>query len=181
MITIRPVLPDDLDFLVEADLLSDGWMPVTTDEKSAHRERIAAYVTGGSDTGWVAEDDQTGARAGMILVRFRDRQNEPDTEANRFLFRYLEDGIFPADGRFCEVYQLWVEPAYRRWGIAMRLKQQIEAESIRRGMSMIYTHTETRNTHVIELNQKLGYQVVRTGPIWDEAPRTSLVKRLIKA
>lgn len=178
MITIRPVEPDDLDFLVESDLLSDGWMPVTEDEKSAHRERIAAYVAGGEDTGWIAVDDPSGARAGMIVVRFRDRQNEPDTEANRFLFRFLDEAIFPPDGRFCEVYQLWVEPAYRRRGIAMRLKQHIEAESIRRGMSMIYTHTETRNAHVIELNQKLSYQIVRTGPIWDEVPRTSLVKRL---
>ena len=46
---------------------------------------------------------------------------------------------------------------------------------------MIYTHTETANAHVIELNRKLGYEIVRRGPIWDEIERTSLVKWLVRA
>lgn len=181
MITLRPTQPDDLDYLIASDLLSDGWTPTTEDVIAAHHAKIAAFVAGGDDTGWIAEDDQTGERAGMILVRFRDRYHEPPTDANLFLFRALDDAIFPASGRFCEVYQLWVGPTYRRQGIATRLKQQIEVESLRRGIEMIYTHTEARNEHVIELNQKLGYRIVRTGPIWDEVPRTSLVKWLMKA
>jgi ribosomal protein S18 acetylase RimI-like enzyme len=71
-----------------------------------------------------------------------------------------------------------VAPAYRRQGIATRLKQRIEEETRQRGMQMIYTHTDAKNEHVIELNRKLGYQFVRCGPLWDEVPRTSLVKWL---
>jgi ribosomal protein S18 acetylase RimI-like enzyme len=114
----------------------------------------------------------------MILVRFRDRFHEPDNEANRYLFRYLDSSIFPADGRFCEVFNLWVDKAYRRRGIATQLKQCAEAETRRRGIQMIYTHTMASNRHVLELNDKLGYQAVRTGPLWDQTPRTSLVKWL---
>jgi len=43
---------------------------------------------------------------------------------------------------------------------------------------MIYTHTEHTNTHVLALNEKLGYHEVRRGPIWDEIERVSLVKYL---
>ena len=114
----------------------------------------------------------------MILVRFRDLFNEPGNEANRFLFRFLDRTIFPEDGRFCEVFQLWVAPAYRRQGIATLLKLHIEEEARQRAFWMIYTHTEAQNEHVIELNRKLGYQIVRCGPIWDDILRTSLVKWL---
>jgi ribosomal protein S18 acetylase RimI-like enzyme len=184
MITLRKAQPDDLNFLVETDLLEDGYTPnpaeppMTVTEQAAHRTKISAFVTGPNDAGWVAEDAATGAKVGMILVRFRDRQHEPNNEANRFLFRFLADSIFPEDGRFCEVFQLWVAPAYRRQGIATRLKRQIEEEARQRAIRMIYTYTETQNEHVIELNRKLGYQVVRCGPLWDETPRTSLVKWL---
>jgi hypothetical protein len=34
---------------------------------------------------------------------------------------------------------------------------------------------------VIELNRKLGYRTVRSGPLWDEVPRASLVKWLKSA
>ena len=185
MITIRLARPADLDFLIESDLIEDGYTvdpdePAMTDaDRAAHRIKIAAFVDGPTDTGWVAEDGLDGAKVGMILARFRDLGHEPDTEANRFLLRFLDRDVFPADGRFCEVFQLWVAPAYRRQRIATRLKQQIEEETRRRGMCMIYTHTEARNEHVIELNRKLGYRPVRTGPLWDDVPRTSLVKWLL--
>jgi hypothetical protein len=43
---------------------------------------------------------------------------------------------------------------------------------------MIYTHTETSNPHVIQLNLNLGYHEVRRGPLWDATERVSLVKWL---
>ena len=178
MIRIRPATIDDLDFLVAADLQVDYGGPLPEDERAAHREKIAAFARGGADAGWLAEDEQNGAKAGMILVRFRDRAHEPPTEANQFLFRFLDASIFPSDGRFCEIFQLWVAPEYRRQGLATRLKQTIEAAARQRGLEMIYTHTAASSTHVIELNRKLGYQPVRCGPLWDEVPRTSLVKWL---
>jgi ribosomal protein S18 acetylase RimI-like enzyme len=182
MFTIRPADLSDLDFLVETDLLNEGYTPtpdeapLTDEERAAHREKIAAFVTVQTEAGWVAIDAGTDQRVGMILARFRDRSNELPTEANLFLFRFLDDSLFPADGRFCEIFQLWVNPQYRRRGIATRLKKEVEAETRRRGMGMIYTHPEETNTHVVEMNLRLGYQQVRCGPIWDEVPRISLVK-----
>ncbi len=184
MVTIRKAQPVDLDFLVEIELLGEGYTfnpddpPTTEEDQAAYRAKISAFVCGSTDIGWIAEDDLTGTKAGMILVRFRDLFNEPGNEPNRFLYRFLNETIFPTDGRFCEVYNLWVAPAYRRHGVATRLKQQIEEEARQRAVGMIYTHTEAQHDHVIELNRKLGYQIVRTGPVWDDVLRTSLVKWL---
>ena len=184
MINIRKAHPEDLDFLVETDLLGEGYTvdpeepSMTEEDRAAHRIKISAFVCGRDDSGWIAEDELSGEKTGMILARFRDLYHEPGTEANQFLFRFLDRDIFPEDGRFCEVFQLWVAPAYRRQGIATRLKQQIEGESRQHGVRMIYTHTEAQNEHVIELNRKLGYRIVRSGPLWDDILRTSLVKWL---
>lgn len=188
MAFIRRATVEDLDFLVAADLLGEGYTtdpeeaPMSEAERAAHREKIRAFVTGENDAGWVAIDEASQERIGMILARYRDRHHEADNEANRFLLRFFDDGTFPvrlpADGRFCEVFNLWVDPRFRRQGLATRLKNQIEEEAQRRSVCMMYTHTETANQHVIELNQKLGYQEIRRGPLWDDVPRVSLVKWL---
>jgi ribosomal protein S18 acetylase RimI-like enzyme len=91
----------------------------------------------------------------------------------------LSVDLFPADGGFCEIFQLWVAPEYRRQGLATHLKQQAEEEAQRRGINLLYTHTEESNKHVIELNLKLGYSEVRRGPMWDEAVRVSLIKQMV--
>ena len=182
-VKIRPAGVEDLDFLVESDLRGDGYTnteeveELLPENRREHRAKIAGFVAGGEDMAWIAETS-AGELVGMILARYRDFGHEADIEANRFLLRFLPREIFPEDGRFCEVFNLWVHPDYRRRGLATRLKQGIEAEAVRRGMSMMYTHTESANPHVVELNLKLGYQVVRIGPIWDAVERVSLVKWL---
>ena len=178
MVTIRKAHLADLDFLVDADLNSDGSILESDDEITEHRVKISAFADGTNDMGWIAEDELTAEKAGMILVRFRDRYHEPATEANLFLFRFFDAAVFPEDGRFCEIFQLYVVPTYRRQGIATQLKQQAEIETRQRGIKMIYTHTASENEHVIDLNRKLGYQFVRCGPLWDDVYRTSLVKWL---
>ena len=179
---------EDLDFLVETDLSSEGYtinpeeQPLTDQERADHREKIKAFVTTENDAAWVVIDPPSGERVGTIMVRFRDRYHEPDTEANRFLLRFFDDGTFPtplpADGCFCEIFNLWVHPNFRRLGLATALKLHIEEEARQRGICMIYTHTEAANPHVVELNRKLGYQEIRCGPLWDDVPRVSLVKWL---
>jgi ribosomal protein S18 acetylase RimI-like enzyme len=182
-VVIRPAGLADLDYLVATDLLGEGYtdsvdaVPPHGASLPEHRAKIAAFVAGAEDMAWICEHE-TGDPVGMIMARYRDLFHEANTEANRFLYRFLDKAIFPVDGRFCEVFNLWVHPAWRRQGLATALKLTIENEARRRGMSMVYTHTETTNAHVIELNRKLGYQIVRVGPIWDEIERTSLVKWL---
>jgi ribosomal protein S18 acetylase RimI-like enzyme len=183
-LTIRRAALADLDFLVKADLLNEGYTPgeaevvLNSAGQAEHRAKIGAFVDGADDAAWVARMAGIGQPVGMILARFRNRLHELPTEANLFIFRYLGTELFPEDGRFCEVFNLWVHPSHRRRGLATCLKFEIEAEAKRGEIRMIYTHTEAANRHVIDLNLKLGYQIVRTGPLWDEVPRTSLVKWL---
>ncbi|MCR8642009.1 GNAT family N-acetyltransferase [Paenibacillus sp. N1-5-1-14] len=76
------------------------------------------------------------------------------------------------------VFQLWVDREHRRGGIATKLKQKLEELAKTIDVNLIYTHTEEKNSHVIELNEKLGYKIIRRGPIWDEIVRVSLIKQL---
>ena len=69
-------------------------------------------------------------------------------------------------------------PAYDCRNHDTCLKRQAEAESLRRGVRLLCTHTEERNAHVIRMNRKLGYHEVRYGHIWDEIVRVSLIKPL---
>ena len=55
MINIRKARAEDLEFLVEADLLEDGYTvdpdepSMTEEELAAHRKKIAAFVCGPDD------------------------------------------------------------------------------------------------------------------------------------
>ncbi len=184
MLKIRQAVLDDLDFLVKADLSGDGYAEpateMTEEELQTHREKIGAFVIdNGRHGAWVCVDSESDELIGMILCRFRQWNplNSDEFESDS-VFHKLPDNVFPRDGRFCEVFQLWVDERYRRRGLGTRLKEQLEHESRRRGIKMIYTHTEEENLHVLELNRRLGYEEVRRGPIWDDAIRVSLVKRL---
>ena len=183
MYTLRLAEPSDLDFLVEVDLRDEGLsIPIVSDPApealSEHREKIAAFVTDADHAAWVIEEDEGQRQVAMILVRFRERSREEPT-GQHILFGELGDKWLPADGRFGEVFQLWVAPDCRRRGFATRLKNQFEMETQRRGIGLLYTHTETINEHVRALNRKLGYQEIRRGPLWDDVERVSLVKQLL--
>ena len=183
-IMIRRAGLADLDFIYEADLLAEGFTfdplpePLTPEEKVEYRQRLERFLTTADEAGWIAEDIRDGQRAGMIVVRFRDLKHEPPSDENLFLLQFFDPSIFPPDGRFCEIFNLWVHPAYRRRGLATCLKLAAEGETRARGVGMIYTHTEAGNPHVLDLNLKLGYEVIRTGPLWDNVPRVSLIKKL---
>jgi ribosomal protein S18 acetylase RimI-like enzyme len=175
MVVLRDATLAELDLLVRIDLEDEGVTPSYRvawgeEQAEAHRLLIRSFVT---DRGaHVAELD--GAAVGAVLWRAR---NVSAVEEGS-VFRSLDPAIFPPDGRFAEIFQLWVDRAFRRRGIATALKGAVDAAARSRGIEMIYTHTEERNTHVLALNQKLGYRVVRRGPIWDDIIRVSLVKRL---
>ena len=184
---LRYATLDDLDFLAYTDLLVDSedapGEPMYYDswgdaERAEHRAKIAAYVTDADKCAWVYEDTDRQLNVGMFLVWYRDRHSEPHNEATDFLFRYIDESILPADGRFCEVFQLWVHPDYRRRGLASAMKRACEAEARRRDVHLIYTHTRERNANVVDLNVKLGFVEIRRGPMWDAASRVCLVKVL---
>lgn len=94
------------------------------------------------------------------------------------MFRTIATELFPVDARFCAIFQLWVDPAYRRQGLGSRLKQMVEGGAVRRQVGAIYTHTEAANKHFILLNKKLGYAEIYRGLMWDEIERVALLKNL---
>ena len=181
MLTLRQATLTDLDFLVEVDREDEGcsstgmgeWGP---EEIAQHRDKIIAFITDRDKAAWVYEDTASNRLVGMALWRYRNRLHGPHEAWS--IITELAENLFPPDGAFCEIFQLWVAPDHRRRGLASRLKRQAEAEALRRGVNMLYTHTEERHTHVIEMNLKLGYREVRRGPIWDEIIRVSLIKPL---
>ncbi len=150
----------------------DGWEQKDFQE---HRGQMASFISD-SDKGTLIVQNSTGERIGTIVWRFRDL-NTDRGELGR-LFDEISSEL-PPDGMFCEIFQLWVDPRFRRQGIASKLKNALDSVTMEGGVRAIYTHTEEDNLHVLDLNKKLGYREVRLGPIWDSVVRMSLVKDLL--
>ena len=60
-------------------------------------------------------------------------------------------------GACCELQQLWVDPAFRRRGIATRLIREFEARAQARGCHVFYL--ETFSFQAPQLYRSLGYEV----------------------
>lgn len=175
MVVVRDATFADLDLLVRIDLEDEGVTPgsriiATDDQVASHRQLIRGFVV---DRG-AHIADAGGVPVGAILWRTRCL----DAVEEWSVFRRLDPAMFPPDGVFAEIFQLWVDHAHRRRGIGTTLKRAIETAARSRAIGMIYTHTEAHHLHVLALNHKLGYREVRRGPIWDDVVRVSLVKHL---
>ena len=179
MVLIRRAEANDVPFLVWVFQLGEGYSDTEPTPADARLEqRMAEFTATMTDkAAWVAIGDG-GRRVGLVMCRFRDLSVDGRETPGIPFFLDLPDPFFTPDARFCEVFELWVAPEVRRRGIGTRLKGELESESRRRGIRLIYTHTETTNGHVMDLNLKMGYREVRRGPVWDEVERVSLVKDL---
>ena len=179
MLQVRRAAEHDLNFLVWIDIKDEGvsssYMANWTDaEWAAHREQIAAYISGDDKIAFVIEEESCQRVAGI----YADILHVQDVVDRWQMFQTISMELFPVDGRFCSIFQLWVDPAYRRQGLGTQLKQKVEAEARRHQVGAIYTHTEATNAHVIALNKKLGYTEIYRGPMWDEIERVALLKRM---
>lgn len=76
------------------------------------------------------------------------------------------------DGHRGWVYALAVEPGHRQQGIATRLMNELEARLLALGCRKLNLQVRAQNTEVIELYQRLGYEV---------EDRASLGKRLVQS
>lgn len=179
MLTARRANKGDINFLVWIDIKDEGvsssYMANWSDaEWAEHRLQIAAYVTEENKVAFVTEEAGSQRRVAGIYADFLQVQ----AVAKQWrMFQTVPVTLFPEDGRFCCIFQLWVDPAYRRQGLGSHLKQMVEDEARRRQIGAIYTHTEATNEHVITLNKKLGYGEIYRGPMWDEIERVALLKR----
>ncbi len=181
MVTLRRATPGDLDFLVwidrEDEGVSSSYMTGPSEgDLERHRRKIREFIEDDDKVAFVLVDESSQERVGGVYARFRDRLKE--SFASWSVFGEIDKKHFAGDGRFCEVFQLWVHRDYRRRGLATKLKTRLEEASLARGIGTMYTHTEEENAHVLALNLKLGYFEVRRGPMWDEIPRVSLIKHL---
>ncbi|MEF3305750.1 GNAT family N-acetyltransferase [Paenibacillus sp. GYB003] len=181
MFSFRNGRPGDIEFLARIDLKADGYYatpedgpPWSPDAFKEHRDKIAKFVTE-PDKGTVIALDADGAPAGAIQYEVANRDA---VYPWRTAFHELDRGLFQSDGRFLKIFNVWVRPDCRRRGLATTLKRKAEDAAAEFGVNLVYTHTLATNAHVIELNEKMGYRVVRRGPIWDEHERVSLIKRL---
>jgi len=176
---IRRAGVTDLDFMIQIDLKDEGVttsdISMTEDDLKEHSSKILKFVTEQDRGAFIFEDEKIGKRTGLIMYSIINRDGKFPWKT---IFHELDRSLFQEDGRFMEIFQLWVAPECRRNGIATKLKLKLEELAKTNDVNLIYTHTEEKNKHVIELNEKLGYKIVRRGPIWDEITRVSLIKKL---
>ncbi|TMV52293.1 GNAT family N-acetyltransferase [Paenibacillus mesophilus] len=180
MLKIRNAVRTDLEFLVRIDLKNDGYtvsnkLDLTDSEKKDHCKKIERFLTE-RDRGAILMED-TGSHNPIAMIMY-SIANRDTTYPWKTIYSELDRALFQSDGRFMEIFQLWVHPDYRRLGLATKLKLKLEEEARNRHVDLIYTHTEQSNHHVIELNKKIGYEEVRRGSIWDDVIRVSLIKKL---
>ncbi len=171
---------DDHDFMEEISLRAEGiseenrWRPSTPEAKQEYRDRMAMYADQSLNRGeteqetspkygFIAQDDETKRRLGLVMFLIRD-MNDPTFQHFGY-FDKFDRAVFPSDGRFCEIFELWTSPQQRRKGIASQLMMKAEEVALRHKVGMIYTHTEAINDHVVELCRKLGYEVLRRGEL----------------
>jgi ribosomal protein S18 acetylase RimI-like enzyme len=140
-----------------------------------HKEKIRNFIVDQDKGAFIYEDAESMEKIGVVMYSLSNCDSEYPWKT---IYKELDRTLFQSDARFIEVFQLWVHPSYRRKGIATKLKLQLEEVAKSLGVNLIYTHTEEQNTHVIHLNEKLGYREVRRGPIWDEIIRVSLIKHV---
>ncbi|WP_051236954.1 GNAT family N-acetyltransferase [Paenibacillus pinihumi] len=176
---IRKAGIKDLEFMIQIDLKDEGVTtsdsPKTQKELKTHSNQILNFVVEKDRGAFIFEDEENKKRIGLIMYSMVNRDHNFPWKT---VFQELGRSMFQEDGRFVQIFQLWVAPEYRRSGIATKLKIKLEELAKTNEVNLIYTHTEETNKHVIELNEKLGYRIVRRGPIWDEVVRVSLIKQL---
>ncbi|MCQ6557289.1 GNAT family N-acetyltransferase [Paenibacillus mendelii] len=176
---IRKAELKDLEFLIKTDLKDEG-ITITSEtlkihgELEEHRKKILNFVTDENYGAFIFEKSSNDI-LGLIMYSIENRDVEYPWKN---IYKQIDRSLFQENGLFVAIFQLWVDPNHRRRGIATRLKQEVEEEAERRGINLIYTHTEEKNLHVVELNKKLGYEEVRRGEIWDDIIRVSLIKQL---
>ncbi|WP_127530499.1 GNAT family N-acetyltransferase [Paenibacillus kobensis] len=179
MLNMRKAVWTDHEFLVRVDLKNEGYTVSSDDEMTEqelvdHSNKIKPFLTDSDKGAFIIEDSNSDKSVATIMYSIVNRNIlYPWT-----IYEELDPSLFQSDGRFLEIFQLWVHPSFRRLGLATALKQKLEEEARYHQVDLIYTHTEETNLHVIELNRKMGYQTVRRGPIWDEVIRISLIKKI---
>jgi len=176
-LSLRRVEPSDLDAVAKALQPGEGYTQTTALAETWQdiRAGLAGFGEDGVNDGFVVSE---GGETPIAVLLYRRRNRATDDFGEGNVLALLEDRVFPADGRFLQVHELWVAPLARRRGIARTLKRALEAVAASEGIGMIYTVTETTHRAALTLNEQLGYLEVYRGPMWDDVARVALIKHI---
>lgn len=84
-----------------------------------------------------------------------------DADGKIIGYHFMNQFKFPPTGLMAaDVQTLWVDPAFRKQGIAKTLKERGEKWAKEHKLSHIWTFVHCKNTSMLPLNQKLGYELV---------------------
>jgi ribosomal protein S18 acetylase RimI-like enzyme len=171
-LSLRVLRPSDLDAVAAALARSEGYTPTVPPESAAEiRASLAGFGEGDARAGFIVANP-------LAFLNYLDRNRLTDDFPAGGGPGDLPPTVFPPDGRFLHLYDLWIDPSIRRRGVARALKRVLEAEAAARGVRMIYTVTEATHRAVLDLNAQLGYVEIYRGPMWDPVERVGLAKRL---
>jgi len=176
---LRRLTPSDLDAVAQALALGEGYTRTGAAPQTAQeiRSDLAGFGTVDGKEGLVVMRASDAPPLAFVLYLVRNKRTEAFTAGN--ILDRLPLEAFPADGRFLQIYDLWVDPSIRRRGVARALKRMLETEAASRQVRMIYTVTEARHRAVLELNATIGYVELYRGPMCDAVERVALARYLI--
>lgn len=177
-LSLRRLEPSDLDAVAKALQAGEGYTQTTALAETWQdiRAGLAGFGEDGVNEGFVVGEGGVESPVAFLLYRRRNRATDNFGEGN--VLGLLEDRVFPSDGRFLQVHELWVAPQARRRGIGRALKRALEAAAACEGFGMIYTVTEATHRAAMTLNRQLGYLEVYRGPMWDDVARVALTKHI---
>jgi ribosomal protein S18 acetylase RimI-like enzyme len=171
-LALRRLRPSDLEAIAEALARGEGYTTTGPPETAGEiRASLAGFGESDTKAGFLVA-------APLAFLNYLERNRLTDTFPAGGGLGALPPTLFPPDGRFLHLHDLWVDPSIRRRGVGRALKRLLEAEASARGVRMIYTVTEAMHHAVLDLNAQLGYVEVYRGPMWDRVERVGLAKHL---
>lgn len=96
------------------------------------------------------------------FLQARDQHNKLIGVIGMMPYDYRFDYLDYKDKRTVELARLFVEPAYRRSGLATKLFQALLEQATQKGIEVLYLHTHPFLTGAFEYWQKQGFELVTT-------------------
>lgn len=136
MISIRKASIEDLEFLISVDLLDEGITQLeeqkfTPMEIEAHRNKIMTFIVDHDRGALILENSESKQKIGTIMYCITNRDKEYPWKT---IFHELDRELFQKDGRFLEIFQLWIDSGFRRCGYGTQLKLAVEDEARSHGV-----------------------------------------------
>ena len=171
MFTTRKAIDQDLEFLLTIDRMSCE----REQYPWAHVERepiIRIFVEDMKGFGFVAENEKKSIGAVMLRI-----SNSSGPFYNKNLPEILQP-ILGSSTQFVDIFDIWIDPEYRRKHVATALKRALEEECVERGIEWIFTFQHPENIPAIRMNEKLGYKHIGNSPMYDDVVRVCFLKHI---